>query len=211
MATDAQELRRKHRQSSSPEEVERSSKRHKHRHRHRHRHLHATGKYDQENKCDAETVDTAHSSNPHPDFFPNDNQPEDDVEEGEILEEDGFPGRSGEIGKKQTESDAESGEIQVTGDRDVQSDEENLVCIDRIFGFVVYCCISFVAEEVEDIGIKLKRKITGFPICVDLFEDFKFFPVPNVGNFNASLFISVTNKSAAVVVFSDFIINFFYS
>ena len=49
------------------------------------------------------------------------------MEEGEILEEEGLGGHDGKIGKKETESDAESGEIQVT------EDKPNLVCIDRIF------------------------------------------------------------------------------
>lgn len=138
MASDAHGSRRKHRRSSSPEEVERSSKRHKHRHHsHRHhRHRHGSKKREEEFELDAETVDKVPSPTLAPNFGPNTRRPDDDVEEGEILEEEGFGGRDGEIAKRQTESDAESGEIMVTGDRGIRSDKANLVGYDRIYCFL---------------------------------------------------------------------------
>ncbi|KAI9084931.1 hypothetical protein K1719_033104 [Acacia pycnantha] len=126
MASDAHGSRRKHRRSSSPEEVERSSKRHKHRHGHRHhRHRHGSRKREEELELDTETVDKVPSPTPAPNFDPKIPRPDDDVEEGEILEEDGFGGRDGEIRKKHTESDAESGEILATGGRGIRSDNSN--------------------------------------------------------------------------------------
>ncbi|KAI4313946.1 hypothetical protein L6164_026888 [Bauhinia variegata] len=118
MATDSEGSRHKHRRSSSTEEVDRSSKRHKHRHHshRRHRHRHGSRKREEEKEINDETVATVPSSNPAIE-----SRPEDDVEEGEILEEE-----VGEIGKKLTGHDADSGEIQVTRDRDVRSDKANL-------------------------------------------------------------------------------------
>lgn len=63
------------------------------------------------------------------------------MEEGEILEEEGFGGRDGEVAKRQTESDAESGEIMVTGDRGIRSDKANLVGYDRIYFFLYRYCL----------------------------------------------------------------------
>ncbi|KAI4357838.1 hypothetical protein L6164_001761 [Bauhinia variegata] len=119
MVTDAEGSRRKHRRSSSPEEVERSSKRHKHRHHgHRHhRHRHGSTKYEEEIIRDDETVATVATSNSVVDSRLDKHRPEEDLEEGEILEEE-----VGEIGKKHIEPDADSGEIQVTRDRDARSD-----------------------------------------------------------------------------------------
>ncbi|XP_040869164.1 serine/threonine-protein kinase prpf4B isoform X1 [Glycine max] len=116
MATDARDSRRKYRRSSSPEDVDRSSKRHKHRH-HSHRHRHGSKKRDEEIKFDDRTIGAVPSPTPHG-HLPDD----DDVEEGEILEDEAL---DGEVGKKETESDAEPGEIKVTGDRDVRSDNQN--------------------------------------------------------------------------------------
>ena len=121
MATDARDSRRKYRRSSSPEDVDRSSKRHKHRH-HSHRHRHGSKKRDEEIKFDDRTIGAVPSPTPHG-HLPDD----DDVEEGEILEDEAL---DGEVGKKETESDAEPGEIKVTGDRDVRSDNQNSVCYD---------------------------------------------------------------------------------
>ncbi|KAK7280498.1 hypothetical protein RJT34_25562 [Clitoria ternatea] len=115
MATDARDSRSKHRRSPSPEDVERSSKRHKHRHHHSHRHSHGSQKRDQEEiEHDDKTIVAVRSPKRH--------IPDDDVEEGEILEDEAL---DGEIGKKQTESDFEPGEIKVTEDRDVRSDNRN--------------------------------------------------------------------------------------
>ena len=133
MASDSVDSHRKHRRrSSSPEEVDRSSKRHKHRHHsHRHhRHRHGTKKRDEERKCDVETVERGHTRDA--DLGSDSHRREDEVEEGEILEEEGLGGHDGKIGKKETESDAESGEIQVT------EDKPNLVCIDRIFRLFLF-------------------------------------------------------------------------
>ncbi|KAF7827834.1 serine/threonine-protein kinase prpf4B-like isoform X1 [Senna tora] len=129
MASDAHGSRRKHRRSSSPEEVEKSSKRHKHRHHsHRHhRHRHGSKRREEELELDAETVDKVPSPVIAPNFGPNSRGPDDDVEEGEILEEDGVGGQGGEIAKKQMESDAESGEIIAAGERGIRSDKANLV------------------------------------------------------------------------------------
>ncbi|KAL9317118.1 hypothetical protein ACSQ67_013635 [Phaseolus vulgaris] len=117
MATDARESRHKHRRSSSPEDADRSSKRHKHRHhRHRHRHRHGSKKRDEDIEFDDRTIAAVPSPTPHRHL------PEDDVEEGEILDDEAL---DSEVGKKETESDVEPGEIKATGDRDVQSDDRN--------------------------------------------------------------------------------------
>ncbi|KAG4984576.1 hypothetical protein JHK87_029325 [Glycine soja] len=115
MATDARDSRRKHHRSSSPEDVDRSSKRHKHRHN-SHRHRHGSKKRDEEVEFDDRTIAAVPSPTPHRYL------PDDDVEEGEILEDEAL---DGEVGKKETESDVEPGEIKVTGDRDVRSDNQN--------------------------------------------------------------------------------------
>lgn len=100
----------------SPGDSEKSSKRHKHRHRHGSRNR------DEESEHVGETVPAV----PSPTHAPNSAlnravRSDDDIEEGEIVEEE----EDGEIGKMQI--DAEPGEIEVNGDRDVQSDEVNLV------------------------------------------------------------------------------------
>ena len=130
MATDSHDARRRHRRSTFPEDAERSSKRHKHRH-HSHRHRHGSKKRDEDTEYDGGTVARVPSPAPVPNPAPYSSLPDDDVEEGEILEE-------GEIGKKHTESDAEPGEIEVTGDRDVRSDNKNPVCYDRIIYLFIY-------------------------------------------------------------------------
>ncbi|KAK7343390.1 hypothetical protein VNO77_12087 [Canavalia gladiata] len=127
MATDARDSRRKHRRSSSPEDIEKSSKRHKHR-RHSHRHRHGSKRRDQEIEYDDGTVAAVPSPTPPPNPGPHSHLPDDDVEEGEILEDEAL---DGEVAKKQTESDVEPGEIKVTGDRDVQSDKQNLVHVTK--------------------------------------------------------------------------------
>jgi serine/threonine-protein kinase PRP4 len=146
MATDAHDSRRKHHRSSSPEDVERSSKRHKHRH-HSHRHRHGSKKRDGHTEYDGEIVATVPAPNSH--------LPDDDVEEGEILEDQAL---DGEVGKNQIESDAERGEIEVTGDRDVRFDKKNPVCYYpiRLFVFVgriVTRDVCLVAEKAETVGL----------------------------------------------------------
>jgi serine/threonine-protein kinase PRP4 len=73
MPTDS---RRKHRRSPSPDDHDKSSKRHKHRHRHR-----SSKKRDEEEiQFVAETVDSVKINH----------LPADDVEEGEILDDEPF-------------------------------------------------------------------------------------------------------------------------
>lgn len=82
MGTD-QDTQRKHRRSTSDDEAEKSSKRHKHRHHHhRHRH-HRSRKHEDE---------TSHGGDDVAPSLPviNSCRIDDDVEEGEILEEDNF-------------------------------------------------------------------------------------------------------------------------
>lgn len=119
MATDGHDSRRKHHRSSSPEDLDKSSKRHKHRHHHRHRH--GTKRRDEEIHHDAGIVATIPSPSPPPILAPHSHLPDDDVEEGEILDDETF---DGVVGKKQLESDAEPGEIEVKADRDLRSDKK---------------------------------------------------------------------------------------
>ncbi|PON94447.1 Serine/threonine protein kinase [Trema orientale] len=125
MASDAQGSH-KHRRSPSDDDAaaDKSSKRHKHRHHHRsHRHRHGSRKRGEERKSAAADDNGAPSPPPPPPSSAIDNyRPDDDVEEGEILDEEG--GLEG-VAKKKAESDAESGEIEAAGVRD-QSDERNL-------------------------------------------------------------------------------------
>ncbi|GKU90347.1 hypothetical protein SLEP1_g4351 [Rubroshorea leprosula] len=83
MASDTQDLhRRKHRRSpSDDEESEKSSKRHKHRH-HRHRH------HRHRSKKNADGVDEIAPSPPSHALDKNSSRNDDDVEEGEILDEE---------------------------------------------------------------------------------------------------------------------------
>ncbi|KAK7310038.1 hypothetical protein RJT34_07236 [Clitoria ternatea] len=103
MATDhGHDSRRKHRRSSSLEDPDRSSKRH----RHRRHHHHGSRKHGEESERD--DVPSPPRSSGTCRQVPDD----DDVEEGEILEE------------------AEPGEIEVTGDRTVRSVNANLGLFD---------------------------------------------------------------------------------
>ncbi|KAI5401537.1 hypothetical protein KIW84_066131 [Lathyrus oleraceus] len=122
MATDGHDSRRKHRRSSSPDDHDKSSKRHKHRHHHSHRHRHGSKKRDEEIQYDGEIVAAVPSPSPPSDPAPRSHLPDDDVEEGEILDDEPL---GGEVGKKQIESDVESGEIEVKGDRDLRSEKKN--------------------------------------------------------------------------------------
>ncbi|XP_038720820.1 serine/threonine-protein kinase prpf4B-like isoform X2 [Tripterygium wilfordii] len=84
MASDNDNSRRKHRRSASGvEEVEESSKRHKHRHS-RHRHRHSSKKHKEERKDDTNDI------SPPPTVVPLaiGSRADDDVEEGEILEDE---------------------------------------------------------------------------------------------------------------------------
>lgn len=120
MDAESHDSRLKNRQSSSPDdETERSSKRHKHRHRHHH-HRHRSKKHEEKSEREGEDINL-----PPPPVVVNITRPDDDVEEGEILEEEGFGGGEHEIVEKRLESDDESGEIKSVGVRD-ESDNRNL-------------------------------------------------------------------------------------
>ncbi|GKV43950.1 hypothetical protein SLEP1_g51183 [Rubroshorea leprosula] len=100
MASDNQDShhRKNRRSSSDDEEPEKSSKRHKHRH-HRHRHHRHRSK-----KNGEETIDGVHEIDPPPPasipVTDDGTRHDDDVEEGEILDEelmrDTKPGESGD-------------------------------------------------------------------------------------------------------------------
>ena len=119
---DGHDSRRKHRQSSAPKDADRSSKRHRHRRRH------GSRKHGEESERDCETADCetaplATSQILHCSSGTNRRAPDDDdVEEGEILEEDGA-----DIAKLDARSDAKPAETGVPGDRDDQSNTSNLV------------------------------------------------------------------------------------
>lgn len=122
MASESHDSRRKHRRSSSDDdEAEKSSKRHKHRH-HYHRHRHRSKKHDEESKPEGEDINPTSLPLPLPPVA-NNSHLGDDVEEGEILEDEGFGG--GEIAKKKFESEDEAGEIAAVHVRD-ESDKPNL-------------------------------------------------------------------------------------
>ncbi|KAJ7943181.1 Serine/threonine-protein kinase PRP4 like [Quillaja saponaria] len=125
----ANDSHRKHRRSSSPDESEKSAKRHKHCHHHR-RHRHGSKKHAEESKHGAEIVAASPSKNPLPDSGINRYRPDDDVEEGEILEEEAFGGDDGRIGKKQVDYDGNSSEIKLSGASDHESEKRNPVCYD---------------------------------------------------------------------------------
>ncbi|KAL1206224.1 putative dual specificity protein kinase YAK1 [Cardamine amara subsp. amara] len=111
--------RKHHRSSSSSEETEKSSKRHKHRH---HKHHHHKHRHHRDKKRDDEILSTVDETDVNMDVTPVAPAPigvsngrEDDVEEGEILEE-------GDVLMKAAESDGESGEI-----KSVQSQDNDLL------------------------------------------------------------------------------------
>lgn len=139
MASDTPDSKRKHRRSSD-DDADDSSKRRKHRHHHHHRrHRHSSRKHEAEGegKHEAEgdgkhaaedfvalpspqpaatVVAVVSGSNWRPDY---------DMEEGEIVEEEGFGAGGDAIEKKKSDSDVESGEIKALEVRDV-SDVQNL-------------------------------------------------------------------------------------
>ncbi|XP_071715174.1 uncharacterized protein [Rutidosis leptorrhynchoides] len=103
MTSDHEEL--KHRRSSDDESKE-PSKRRKHRHYRRRHHHHHSKKH--EDKCDE--VDEQVTDMPPPPFIPPTNlRSDNDMEEGEIVEEAGDDA----VAKKIVDSDAESGEIKM--------------------------------------------------------------------------------------------------
>lgn len=140
MASDTQDSKRKHRRSSD-DDADDSSKRRKHRHHHHHhrRHRHSSrkheaeggGKHEAEGEGKHETEDFVAPQSPHPAatvvaVVPSSNwRPDYDMEEGEIVEEEGFGVDSDAIETK-NDSDAESGEIKAPEVRDV-CDVQSLV------------------------------------------------------------------------------------
>ena len=111
MASDSDASRRKHRGSSSDDEVEKSSKRQKHRHHHHRHHRHRSKKHGGDTKQGGEEI--APPTLPPPVPVAHSNRADnDDVEEGEILEEEGFGG-----------VDIKANEL-----REEITDSQNLVC-----------------------------------------------------------------------------------
>ncbi|CAD5324143.1 unnamed protein product [Arabidopsis thaliana] len=101
--------RKHHRSSSSSDDTEKASKRHKHRHHkhhhHRHRH-HRDKKHENEIPSAGDETEILDVTPAAPIVVSNGCE-EEDVEEGEILEEDGI----GDVLMKTADSDGESGEI----------------------------------------------------------------------------------------------------
>lgn len=125
MASDGRcDSRRRHRRSSSPsdEEVESISKRHKHRH---HRHSRSSKKYGDGIKDQGEDTNSPLPPSAPPSVQAPNLRPDDDLEEGEILEEVGF----------------HSDEVKSAG----QSKLRNLVCSVAIspFFIVIFCLNCF--------------------------------------------------------------------
>lgn len=85
MASDSDASRHKHHRSPSDDEAEKSSKRHKHRHR-RHNRCHRSKTHGEASKHDRDEIAPPPPVN-H--IVANNNRVDDDVEEGEILEEEG--------------------------------------------------------------------------------------------------------------------------
>lgn len=106
MASDREE--RKHRRSSD-DESEEPSKRRKHRHHRRRHHRHHSRKHEKHEDKREDGVEEVTDMPPPP---PPSANPDYDMEEGEIVEEDGA-----DLGRKKTaDSDAESGEIKTETD-----------------------------------------------------------------------------------------------
>ena len=130
MPTDS---RRKHRRSPSPDDQDKSSKRHKHRHRHRH---HSSKKRDEEEiQFDAETVDSVKINY----------LPVDDVEEGEILDDE---------------------PIEVKDDSDLRSNDKNPVWYDPIelvyvFIIIIFCLISIFCNATCDFCLVAEKEQRG--------------------------------------------------
>ena len=115
MASDAQESQKNRRSPSDDDDAEKTSKRHKHRHHHR-RHRLGSRKQGDETKPIADETDA--SSPP-----PLATRPHEDVEEGEILDDDAFDGIST---NNTPQYDAHSATVLD------QSHNPNLVCSDSL-------------------------------------------------------------------------------
>ncbi|KAL6974960.1 non-specific serine,threonine protein kinase, partial [Sarracenia purpurea var. burkii] len=125
MAGDSEEFTgRKQRRSSTSDESEEPSKRRKHRHHRHHRsrkHAEEEPKREEEveaeSKCEEKEEVVLHQN--HPPIISVPRTAYDDMEEGEIVEDDGFGGGHADIVNKRADSDVESGEIkagEVLGD-----------------------------------------------------------------------------------------------
>lgn len=159
MASDSQDSDRKHRRSPSEDDSPENSKRHKHRHhrhhrRHRHHHRRSSSKHEDSKKDELkaeireEVVEEVREIvSKRPPLF------DSDMEEGEIVEEEGALVAEAENDEKKIVSDVESGEFEA-------GDDSYMVCvlISSIF-FVLFqlylgFCIMFT--------ILLRRKSRGF-------------------------------------------------
>ena len=168
MASDTPDSKRKHRRSSD-DDADDSSKRRKHRHHHHHRrHRHSSRKHEAEGegKHEAEgdgkhaaedfvalpspqpaatVVAVVSGSNWRPDY---------DMEEGEIVEEEGFGAGGDAIEKRKSDSDVESGEIKALEVRDV-SDVQNLVGSDSSSVVFLPLLSVWLLRKLRKIKIKL--------------------------------------------------------
>ncbi|XP_021754267.1 serine/threonine-protein kinase prpf4B-like [Chenopodium quinoa] len=130
MASDSHDSHRKHSRSSSNDDSPEKSKRHKHRHhrhhrRHRHHHRHSSSKHGDAKKDEIEVVNreevVEEVTKPAPlvDY--------DDMEEGEIVDDEGVPGAEVDSFDKKVGSDVESGEFKAGDDSymSVDTDLEN--------------------------------------------------------------------------------------
>ncbi|KAL8258149.1 hypothetical protein R6Q59_030190 [Mikania micrantha] len=121
MASDDEE--RKHRRTSD-DESEEPSKRRKHRHHRRRHHRHHSRKHEKDEDKREEDDEEAMDMPPPPP--PANLRTDYDMEEGEIVEEDG-----GDVGRKIVDSDAESGEIKTeTHDGMVEPDQSLILTLD---------------------------------------------------------------------------------
>ncbi|XAR72372.1 Non-specific serine/threonine protein kinase [Bertholletia excelsa] len=139
MASDSQEpTRRKHRHSSDDESDEPSKRRKQRHHRHHRHHRHSSRKHVNDEAKREEEVEVGDerkpeeeeeaafppASPPPPPFIhpgPS-SRPDYDMEEGEIVEDEGFGGGDADTSIKRTDSDVESGEIKGA---DVRGEPDN--------------------------------------------------------------------------------------
>ncbi|GFP94602.1 serine/threonine-protein kinase prp4 homolog [Phtheirospermum japonicum] len=160
MASDSSETtRRKHHRPSSTDDAEEHSKRRKHRHHHRHRHhrRHRSGKDKEETSSIAEGLESPKIDEIVAEPWKLVNNGDDgggsldevlvpnglgvdgvdyDMEEGEIVEDDGLVGSvnaDGEQSKKNLNSDIELGEIETNGydDSNMVVNKENVERVDK--------------------------------------------------------------------------------
>ena len=116
--TPQQDSHRKHRRCTSVDENEKSSKRHKHRHHHRRHRHHRSKKHEEETKHEGDDIGPPVTDN-------NSVRIDDDVEEGEILDEDNLESKK-----------IESGEIQAVDIRDGVN-SRNPVCSVCLLSYLI--------------------------------------------------------------------------